>query len=149
MSKDVTLDEVKRRYPGAETFAFGGQDSEELCEWLLCLIREGKKSATCGALRDFGQGREIDGMEAFPTVGRCDIALNWDGTPAMVIRTVAVETKLFCDVEEEFALAEGEDETLEGWQEGHRTYFERNGGWSPDMMVVCERFEVIEDFGEH
>ena len=37
----MTLDEAKRRYPGAETFTFG--DNEELCDWLLQLVREGKK----------------------------------------------------------------------------------------------------------
>ena len=149
MGKRVTLDEVKRRYPDAETFSFGGGESEELCEWLLSLIRNGKKTNTCGELREFGQGQKIDGVEAFPTVGRRDIALNWDGTPAMVIETLAVETKRFCDVDIDFALAEGEDKTLESWQAGHRAYYERNGGWSADMMVVCERFEVIEDFGVH
>ncbi|MEO1277180.1 MAG: ASCH domain-containing protein, partial [Pseudomonadota bacterium] len=45
------------------------------------------------------------------------------------------------------ALAEGENDSLEGWRADHRAYFERNGGWSPDMMLLCERFRVIEDFG--
>lgn len=82
-------------------------------------------------------------------VERCDIALNWDGTPALVIQTVEVETRRFCDVEADFALSEGEDDTLQGWQDGHRAYFERSGGWAADMMVVCERFKVVEDFSAH
>ena len=52
----------------------------------------------------------------------------------------------FCDVDESFALAEGEDDDLEGWRKGHQLYFERNGGFSEDMMLVCERFELVHDF---
>lgn len=136
----VTLDEAKARYPGAETFTFG--DSPELSAALLALVRRGHKTATCGALRDFEAGGE-----AMPVVGRRDIALEWDGRPGLAIETVEVTQQRFCDVEAEFALAEGENETLEGWQRDHRAYFERNGGWAPDMMLVCERFRVVEDFG--
>lgn len=141
----MTIEDLRARYPDAETFSFG--DSEELCNWLLHLIRDGKKTSTCGALRDFGQGQMVDGVEALPTVGRRDIALNWDGTPALVIETVEVQVVKFRDVTERFALDEGEDETLADWRAGHRAYFERNGGWSEDMDVVCEWFKVIEDFG--
>ena len=27
-----------------------------------------------------------------------------------------------------------------------RAYFERNGGYSPDMLLACERFRVVEIF---
>ena len=53
----------------------------------------------------------------------------------------------FHRVPEDFALAEGENDTLEGWREDHQRYFERNGGWSADMMLVCERFRVVEVLG--
>lgn len=140
----MTLEEAESQFPGAETFTFG--DTKELCDWLLKLVRDGKKTATCGALRDFGKGRKIDGKEALPVVGRRDIALNWNGTPALAIETVEVSVRRFCDVDADFALAEGEDESLSGWQAGHRAYFERNGGWSAEMELVCERFEVVSDF---
>ena len=81
-----------------------------------------------------------------PEVGRQDIALNWDGSPALLIETVFLEHKRFDEVEEGFALAEGENETLKGWQDNHRRYFERNGGFSDDMILVCERFRLVEDF---
>lgn len=134
----VDLIELLQRYPGADTFYFG--DSEELSDELIALVRSGKKTATCGALRDFE-----DGHEAMPALARCDIALNWGSDPAMVLKTVSLELKRFCDVEEDFALAEGENDTLEGWQTEHRNYFERNGGFDPEMMLVCERFELVED----
>jgi uncharacterized protein YhfF len=80
-----------------------------------------------------------------PSVGRCDIAANWDGTPAIVLRTISVDQVRFCDVTEDMALAEGERNTLEGWQADRKAYFERNGGFDPKMMLVFERFEVVED----
>lgn len=135
----MTRDEALARYPGAETFTFG--DGPDLCAELIALVRAGRKRATCGAARDFGEGGE-----ALPVVGRRDIALHWDGTPAFVIETVEVTRRRFCDVDADFALAEGEDDTLEGWQAGHRAFFERNGGWSPEMELICERFDLIEDF---
>ena len=128
---------MTERYPGAETFRFG--DSEALSNRLLSLVRLGRKRATCGALRDFGPGGEVR-----PSVGRCDIALDWHGNPAIVVRTIDVKECRFCDVDADFALAEGENETLDGWRRDHRDYFERNGGWSEDMQLLCERFEVVE-----
>lgn len=130
---------LKRRYPTAETFKFG--DSAALCERLLSLVRSGQKVATCAALRDY------QGGEAMPEIGRRDIALNWDDTPALVIETVELVQCRFDEVTEEMALAEGEDESLEGWRAGHAAYFGRNGGFSPDMQIVWERFTLIEDPG--
>ena len=134
----MTVEEVRARYPGAATFRFG--DGPALCAELLRLVRSGAKTATCGALRDYDAG------EPLPVVGRRDIALNWDGTPALVIETVEVTRRPFDAVPEEFALAEGEG-TFAEWREGHVRYFERNGGWSPDMELVCERFRLVEDLG--
>lgn len=133
-----TLEELKQTYPGATTFTFG--DNEALCNRLLELVRSGKKKATCGAARDFGEGGEV-----LPKVGRRDIALNWDGTPALVVETTQVNFRPFNYVNEDFAFAEGEHETLEEWQAEHKAYFERNGGWEPDMRLVCERFRMVEN----
>ncbi|OJJ09935.1 ASCH domain-containing protein [Alphaproteobacteria bacterium AO1-B] len=134
----MTLEELKKKHPGAETFKFG--DGPELSSLLIGLVRAGKKTATCGALRDFA-----DGGEAMPEVGRMDIVLNWDGSPALVVETLELTQSRFCDVLADFALAEGENDTLEGWQKDHQSYFERNGGFDPEMMLVCERFKVVED----
>ncbi|ASP34786.1 ASCH domain-containing protein [Labrenzia sp. VG12] len=133
----MSIDELKQKYPGAETFKFG--DGPELSAQLIALVRSGRKTATCGALRDFQEGGE-----AMPVVGRRDIALNWDGSPALVIETLEVTITRYCDVTEVFALAEGENEDLAGWQRDHQAFFERNGGFDPEMELVCERFRVIE-----
>ena len=137
----ISVEKAKARYPKAVTFRFG--DNRELCSRLLSLVRTGKKRATCGALRDFH-----DSNEPMPVVGRRDIALDWDGKPDLVIETTEVTICRFCDVDADFALAEGEDETLEGWRAGHQAFFERNGGWNSDMELVCERFKLVEDFTE-
>ncbi len=135
----MQVDQATTKYPGAVTFTFG--DSERMCNELLVLVRSRKKTATCGALRDFGPGGE-----PMPLVGRRDIVLNWDGTPALVIETLEVSIQRFCDMDMEFALAEGENDDLEGWRRDHRRYFERTGGFEPEMELVCERFRLIEDF---
>ena len=112
-------EDLQDTYPGAGTFKFG--DSAELCQRLISLVRQGKKTATCAALADF-EGAP----EAMPVVGRCDIAANWDGTPALVIRTTKVQEIRYCDVTEEMALAEGENDTLLGWRKDHKAYFRNN-----------------------
>ena len=130
------MSSLEEKYPGAESFKFG--DNAWLCAELIKLVRAGKKRATCGVAEGFGPGKE-----PLPVVGRRDIALNWDGSPALVIETVDVSYARFCDVTEDFALAEGQNEDLEGWRREHRAYFERNGGFDRDMMLGFEHFELV------
>lgn len=135
---ELAIEAVRRRYPGARTFRFG--DSRALSDDLLARVRSGRKTATCMALADIE-----DGGEPMPQVGRRDIALDWDDRPALVIETVEVTIRRFDEVDAAFALAEGENDTLEGWRRDHERYFARNGGFAPDMPLVCERFRVVED----
>ena len=122
----------------AVTFSFG--DSPEMADDLLALVLAGKKTATCGPVRDFGPG----GAEK-PVVGRRDVILDGKGRPAAVIETVEVSYCRFDEVDEAFARDEGEGLlTLEDWWNGHKAYWERNGGWSPDMELICERFRLVE-----
>ena len=133
----ATIDDLRARYPGAETFTFG--DSPELCARLLVLVLSGAKTATTGALRDFQAG------EPLPVPGRRDIALHWDGTPACVIETQEVVTCRFDQITEAMALAEGENADLAGWAADHTAFFARNGGFDPAMTVVWERFRLVAD----
>lgn len=134
----MKISDLEKLYPGAATFCFG--DSEALSKELTALVRAGRKTATCEALDIF-----LETGAALPEVGRKDIVLNWDESPALVIETTKVDWVRFEDVDEEFALAEGEDESLQGWRESHKRYFERNGVFSPGMTLVCERFRVVRD----
>lgn len=135
------MEDLQVTYPGAGTFTFG--DSPELCAELLDLVRQGRKTATCEALAAFD-----DDPKSKPQPGRCDIAANWDGTPALVIRTTKVQKVRFKDVTEEMALAEGENDTLDGWRRDHEAYFKRNGGFDPEMMLLFEHFELVEDLSD-
>ncbi len=127
-----------KKYPGATSFKFG--DSDAMNAELIALVRAGKKQATCGRAADFDEGGEEP-----PVEGRRDIITNWDGTPAVVIETVSVERMVFDEISEDFALAEGENETYAGWRRDHIAFFKRNGGWSGDLEMICERFRVVED----
>ncbi len=124
-------------YENAVTFQFG--DSPELADELLALVLAGTKTATCGALRDF------NAQEPVPEACRRDVVLDGRGRPACVIETLSVLIQRFDQVDEAFAVAEGEG-PYEAWRDGHIAYFERNGGYAPDMMLVCERFRVVEVF---
>lgn len=135
------LRHLQGKYPGAVTFRFG--DGPELSARLIALVCSGRKTATCGAAAGFDAGEE-----PIPVVGRRDIALNWDGTPAAVIETVEVTRRRFRDVDEAFALDEGENESLAEWRRDHQAYFERNGGFDPDMELICERFKLVEVLGD-
>ncbi len=135
----MTLSEAMRRYPGAETFMFG--DGPALSARLIALVRDGRKRATCSALAEFASG------EAPPEVGRCDIVLDHRGVPQLVVRTVELVPVRFCEMSEAMALAEGEDDTLEGWRAGHERYYRRAGVFALDMQLIWERFDLVEDLG--
>lgn len=124
------------QYANAVQFSFG--DSSALADELLALVLAGTKTATCGAVRDYGPGKE-----AMPAVGRRDVVLDGAGEPAAVIETISLDVRRFADVPEAFALAEGEGD-FAAWRAGHVAYFERNGGWSEDLELVCERFRLVE-----
>ena len=134
----ASIRKIRGSHPDAEIFTFG--DGPALCDRLNDLVVSGAKTATCGALRDFGPTGE-----AMPRVGRHDIATDWSGKPVALIRTVSVETKRFDQVTWDFAQKEGENDDLAGWRADHRAFFERNGGFDPQMDLVCETFELVRD----
>ncbi|SNY90337.1 Uncharacterized protein YhfF [Cohaesibacter sp. ES.047] len=121
-----------------DSYAMG--DTPELADQLLALIIEGKKTASCESL----QSMEKDNIP-LPNVGDKYILLDGCQRPAAVIETVDVTICRFDAVDESFARAEGEgDLSYDHWRQGHRDYFDRNGGFSEDMTLVCERFRLLE-----
>lgn len=131
------MDAPVQDWPSLESFAFG--DSPKMADELLAYVLAGMKTATCWSVRD-GQLTEV---------GKRMVAKDGAGQPRAVLETINLEQKRFNEVGWTFALAEGEgDECLEEWRDGHRAYFTRNGGYSPDMMLWCERFRVVEIIGE-
>ena len=120
------------------SFAFG--DSPEMANRLLALVIAGTKTASCGPLRDLGAQ---DSEEPMPLVGHRYVVKDGQGRPAAIIETREVTICRFDEITEDFALDEGEG-NFSAWREGHKAFFERNGGWSPDMQIVCERFRLVE-----
>ena len=121
------MEDLQDVYPGAGTFKFG--DSATMCERLNALVRAGAKTASCDALANYQTE-----PEAMPKLGRCDIATDWEDVPALV--------------SEDTALAQGENADLAGWQKDHKAFFERNGGFDPEMMLLFEHFEFVEDLAD-
>ncbi len=73
------------------------------------------------------------------------VMLNGSGVPKAILETVELIQKRFSEVDEAFAFDEGEgDRTLAYWRAAHRSYFERRGTFSPDMLLYCERFHLVE-----
>lgn len=135
MEQDIA--KLLARYPGAVTYRFG--DTAALSDTLLALVRAGHKHATCMAEAEIAAGLPA------PQVGRCDIALDFDGMPQLVTRTLELRRVRFCDMTEDMALAEGENDDLAGWRADHEHYYRRAGHFAPDMELIWERFEVVED----
>lgn len=128
------------RYPGAVPTRFG--DSAALSARLLALIAAGAKTATCGALAHYHE----DGAP-LPQVGQIMVALDHDDRPVIAYEVIDVTIRPFSDIPADFALAEGEGDFAD-WRAGHIDYFNRNGGFDPDMGIVCERFRLVEVLDE-
>lgn len=133
------MTEATDSYASAVTLSFG--DSPEQADELLALVLAGKKTATCGSLRQFAP----IGAETMPEVGRRDVVLDGKGRRAAVIETLQLEIKRYDEVDPVFASEEGEgDLSLGTWRVNHQAFFEGQGSFAPDMLVVCERFRLVE-----
>lgn len=128
---------IPERYRHLRTFAFG--DGPALADELLGLVVNGIKTATCST--------EDEPNTSAP--GERWVVLDGRGEPRCVIETIEVTYRRFNEVDAAFAYEEGEgDRSLAHWREAHRTYFGRLGRFSEDMMLMCERFRLVEVFGD-
>jgi uncharacterized protein YhfF len=135
----LTLPQALARYPGSVAFKFG--DSATLNAEILGLIRAGRKTMTCAPWKSFA-----DNGEALPEVGRIDITLDWAGMPALALRTVAVERIPFNQMDEARVGPQGEFRDLAHWRAGYEAYLRRSGSFTPDVAMMVETFEIVEDF---
>ncbi|TFD94405.1 ASCH domain-containing protein [Jeotgalibacillus sp. R-1-5s-1] len=114
-------------------------------DYLAQLVIDGIKTATCSGHVFY----ELEN-EPLPAVNDYNIILNGADEPVVMTRTVSVQIMPMNEVPEEFAVAEGEgDRTYQYWWDTHVRFFKEDLGrvglsWSEDMMVVCERFEVVD-----
>lgn len=117
-----------------ERFRFG--DGPELADALLALVLLGTKTATCWS---FADGQQT-------AVGKRMVACDSRDRPRAVIETIRLDVCLFSEVTDAFAAKEGEDDrSLTSWRRAHQAYFERNGGFDPQMPLWCEEFKLIAE----
>jgi uncharacterized protein YhfF len=135
MSTDEALPAAWR---DLEQFAFG--DTPEMADDLLALVLKGTKTATCSALAEYeAEGESID------QAGERAVVLDGRGRAACVIEVCEVAIKRFCEVDAAFAHDEGEgDRSLACWRREHERYFRKSGLFSEEMLLVCERFRLVE-----
>jgi uncharacterized protein YhfF len=128
---------VPENYRGLRSFAFG--DGAKLADELLDLVIRGIKTATCST--------EDEPNISAP--GERWVVLDGRGAPRCVIESVEVSYRRYNEVDAAFAYDEGEgDRSLAHWRDAHRRYFGRMGKFSEDMMLMCERFRLIEVFSD-
>ncbi len=134
----MSLSAVPEKYRGLRSFAFG--DSPALADELLDLVIKGVKTATCST----------EDEPNLSSPGERWFVLDGHGTPRCVIETTEVTFRRFGEVDAAFAYEEGEgDRSLTYWRNAHRRYFGRQGKFREDMMLMCERFRLIEIFEGH
>ncbi|MBJ7987813.1 MULTISPECIES: ASCH domain-containing protein [Bacillus] len=114
-------------------------------DYLAKLVIDGVKTATCSSHIFY----ELEN-EPLPTTKDYSIILNSQDEPVAIIKTIEVTVTPMNEVTEEFAIAEGEgDLTYNYWRDTHIQFFtkelyELGLGFSEDMLLVCERFELID-----
>lgn len=122
------------------SWQFGGIPDE-----LAQLVKNGVKSATCSLHLLY----ELE-KEPLPKVDDYSVVLNSKDEPVCIIRTSDVKIMPMNEVPSNFAYAEGEgDRSYEHWRKVHIEFFtnELKGVgriFSEDMLLVCERFELID-----
>ncbi|MEK7552073.1 MAG: ASCH domain-containing protein [Patescibacteria group bacterium] len=117
-----------------KSFSFG--DSPEMGKELLDLVLQGRKTATAWAQVQGDFGTKVGGKM---------IIKDWQDRPRVLIETTELTCRPFNEVDKSFAHDEGEgDLSLEYWRREHQKYFIREGTFSDDMKVYCQRFKVIE-----
>lgn len=119
------------------------KDAFQFCveaDWLADLVIEGKKTATTSGYIFYELAKE-----PLPKEGAYSIVLNGMEKPVAIIQIQSVEVMPMNEVNEEFALAEGEGD-YNYWWDAHEKFFREslkkyNKKFTPDMLVVCERFK--------
>jgi uncharacterized protein YhfF len=136
--------EEKDRFLKQNVNAWAFGDSAAMADDLLAYVLTGEKTATSGMLKDY----EIDG-DPVPEIGERSIILNGKGEPICIVEITNVIIQTYNEVDERFALAEGEGfKSLEDWKKAHWEFFTRRCkilgiDLSESIPLVCEEFKVI------
>ncbi len=128
--------DLGRDFPAPkDVFSFGGTSPALADERLLLAIQGIKTATTSWPVPD----------PLHWGVGDLSVILDGKGKPRALMRTISFVQCRFCDVEEEFALAEAEGD-YEAYRIGHIEFYRgQDGGheFGEESIVLCERFEVI------
>lgn len=125
-----------------ESFHFcDNQQDADIC---ADLVVRGIKRATAASVE------ELKLLDMRPArVGDVSVVTTWDGEAVAIIETTQIEVRRLGDVDEAFALREGEgDKTLAWWRTAHEAYYRRvlEGTGirvDDDLLIVCEHFERV------
>lgn len=115
----------------------------EMPDELAQLVIDGKKTATCSGHIFY----ELENT-SLPKVDEYSVILNSVEQPVGIIKIVEVTLVPMNEVSEEFAIAEGEG-PYEAWKSAHVEFFTSELSkfdleFSEDMLLVCERFKLID-----
>jgi len=124
-----------------EVFYFG--HNEKTAINLVNLVLRGVKTATASSIYQY----ELTNSE-YPKVGDLSIVTDFNGCPKCVIETKNVKFLKFNEVTYDICKREGEDSSLESWQQNHIEFFTAIGkelgfSFSFDMDIIFEDFNVV------
>ena len=128
---------LHRFVPLPEAWSFG--DGPEMANELGSLVMQGKKTATCSRYL----GENILETSTISTL------LDGHKNPLGVVETFEITVRRYCDIDAEWAAAEGEGNlSLDYWRSEHWTFFIRgaaDGSYtvSEDMLLACERLRIV------
>ena len=103
--------------PAEPVGVFSFDDNERGAAECALAVLEGRKTATSALAAPFDRGED-----RFPEPGDHEIVTLFDGTPYAVIRMTHWDRVRFGEVDEAFAIAEG-DGTLDAWIATHTRYY--------------------------
>ncbi|EDY84586.1 conserved hypothetical protein [Verrucomicrobiia bacterium DG1235] len=119
-------------------------DNPQTSDYLISLVLEGKKTATCGLIDEYQRDKY-----PIPKVGDQKILINGKREPVCVAEVTEVEIKPFSEINESFAYDEGEgDRSYEFWHKEHVKCFTRSmkamgKEFNEQLQTVCERFKIL------
>jgi uncharacterized protein YhfF len=126
-------------------FAFPGSLRDEL----VAAVLRGEKTATSSLRHEYGP----NSAEPLPEVGMRSVVVDSDGRSVAIIETVDVRVVRAGDVDEQFAIDEGEGfRSVADWRAAHERFwssaaYRQDVGAvtvDDDTAVVCQRFRLIE-----
>jgi uncharacterized protein YhfF len=121
---------------GLMSFAFG--DTPAKSDAFVAQIIAGTKRAATAPLRDLGPGGE-----PMPIVGQRYVVLDVAARAGAIIEETDVFHCRFDELTPAFAAECGAD-NFRLWLARQAAYFEKYGGWSEGLELVCDRFKPIE-----